>query len=388
MIREPDMFFKDEETTKKYILFLQDVLKNRSKTSTNLIEQIKIQKELLLLDINVTTILKMDINEAVNYIMNMINAKKIKKEAEYIEVDAKINSLIENETNADVSEFDKTLMTNLNCSVSDSIQSTIDDIEALDLENTRTEIFKNTPTTIEEVLKVDSDKYDEERSIIRESLFNKKITIHIMKTGKNYQYKWNVSMSDLVIKIPTTWEIDIDQSLLLELYAKVFNTLGRENKTELLNKLTKTLTVFNCDNTLSDNSNILERSENSDFDGDDDIDSDMDTDGGSDETGDEFSSTEKKKRNKRVNIKGIKNFTDVEIIQLFKDRQNVSAVIDSYTSVRSLIKRALNITYSEATEKIITALSRLVDDAELESFGITNTSHLYRNISKMRPNNA
>lgn len=381
MLHEPDAFFKNEETTKKYILFLQDVLKNRNKSSNHLIEQIKIQKELLLLDINVTTILKMDIYEAVNYIMNMINAKKIKADSESNIVDSKIHELIVTESVANVSQSDKDIIDTINNNkIADSITDTISDVEALDLDARREDILKSVQKPIQEVLNVDASKFDEERSIIRESLFNKKVTIHIIKTGKNYQYKWNVSMSDVVIKIPTTWEIDVDQSLLLELYTKVFNTLGRENKTELLQTLTQSLDVANTSGSIGSVSPLLDNSIITDDDGDNDS-LDEDTEDTEDSVSD------RKKRNKRVNIKTIKNFTEVEIIQLFKERQNVDAAIDSYTSVRSLIKRALSVTYSEATEIIINALIN-VSDEDIESFGISSTSHLYRNILKKRTNNA
>jgi len=376
MHKEPDAFFKNEEITKKYIQFLQDAVKNRSKNSNTLIEQIKIQKELLLLDINITTILKMDIYESVNYIMNMINAKKIKKQTEIDEIDSKIQDLIVNETDIQITKEDKDIIDALN-KTTDNIDETIEDIE---LESNRDNILNFPPIPIEDVLLVKHEKYEEERSIIRESLFNKKVTTHIIKTGKNYQYKWNVSMTDLVIKIPTTWDIDIDQSLLLELYSKVFNTLGKESKSLLLNTLSKSLTV--CD-AIEGISNTILDIENEDAIEDiisqGDIDSDVDID-------DEFDVNDKSiKRNKRVSIKTIQNFSDNEIVQLFRDRKNIEAVTDSYTSVRSLIKRALNTTYSIATEKIIKALSTVTDE-ELESFGISSTSHLYRNIVKIRNN--
>lgn len=372
-------FFKDAETTKKYITFLRDVIRNKSKTSTNLIEQIKIQKELLLLGINVTTILKMDNNEAVNYIMHIIGAKHAKSVAEQVEVSDKIASIIESESRADVREADSKLMSVIGISDNKPVELDIDEaLSNIDLEQTRKSIFSTPPAPIEEVLGVDSDAYEAERAILRDSLFNKKVTIHITKSGKNFQYRWNVSMTDVVVKIPTTWEIEIDQSLLLELYTREFNTLNTNESPDIIKKLSSTLAINSADISLCDDTNVIESVKKQN------IEKPIIT-----ETADitdkdcNFVENKNKKRNKRVDIKNVKDFSNAEIIEMFKERENITATIDSYTSVRSLIKRALNISYSEATERIINALST-VDDDDIISFGINNTSHLYRNIMKVK----
>jgi len=382
-------FFTDEETTKKYVKFLKDVIKDKSKTSKNLVAQVKIQKELLLLNINVTTILKMDVNEAVNYIMTMITNKELGERQESDAVSGKIDELVEKcekedsvreviKPKLDIHKNEQNKSSELYPLSEEGIDTS--DLENIDLEESRKKILNQNPIPVEDVLKINEQTFDKEREILRDSVFNKKVTIQITKSGKNYHQKWNVSMTNLTVKIPTTWEIDIDQSLLLELYTKVFNSIENNDKTELISKLTKSLDVNNVDSKIKTKNTVIESTQNEEIIIDEN--ENADTDNGTVED------TQPTNRNKRVNLKEITDLTDEDVINLFEERKDKVAGIDSYTSVRSLIKRALGISYSEATERITNALVNIDDDILLNEYGIKKSSHLYRNITKLRNNNA
>jgi hypothetical protein len=79
------------------------------------------------------------------------------------------------------------------------------DIDTSDLINAETAIF------------------EDERAEIRRQLFNGDIVVKVIQTGRSFNVSWNVKMNTCKINIPSTWNIDADQSLLLDLYSKSFH---------------------------------------------------------------------------------------------------------------------------------------------------------------------
>ena len=72
--------------------------------------------------------------------------------------------------------------------------------------------------SVSDIYNVDVSALNDERVNIRKHLFNDKIVARISKAGRMFSVKWNGKMTSCCVNIPSNWAIDIEYSLLLDLY--------------------------------------------------------------------------------------------------------------------------------------------------------------------------
>lgn len=103
-------------------------------------------------------------------------------------------------------------------------------------------------SNLNELLNVDVGSIESERQEIRKQLFKEEIKVRIKQSVKNFSIQCNKKMSVWDIRIPASWDAQIEQSFLLNLYDKTFHNRDRsssqsinsENKQQETGSITST----------------------------------------------------------------------------------------------------------------------------------------------------
>lgn len=83
--------------------------------------------------------------------------------------------------------------------------------------------------SLNSLMEVDTEIFDEERSFLREHFQEKKVKIIINQQGKSFIQKLTNKKSIFRMTLPTDWDIEIEASLLLDLYDKDFKKPSNTN---------------------------------------------------------------------------------------------------------------------------------------------------------------
>jgi len=87
--------------------------------------------------------------------------------------------------------------------------------------------YAGSESELEELTSIDYNVFEEERVNIRKNVLSHDVSVKLTYSGKNFSIKWTGSLSSCKINIPSEWNVIIDQSFLLSLYDKHFNTTPR-----------------------------------------------------------------------------------------------------------------------------------------------------------------
>lgn len=73
---------------------------------------------------------------------------------------------------------------------------------------------------IENALSADIRAMDKDRVQIRNFLLNDDMAVRMTRSGRIFSVQWNNKMTVCKINVPSTWDININQALLLDIYEK------------------------------------------------------------------------------------------------------------------------------------------------------------------------
>lgn len=378
MLGTGDGFYSSYEAT---VVSIQKILgymkrKNQLRT-TELGEYLKLRTELLRLNIPSLSFLEeKSIEEGAKYVWEHINNSKSARSLMESDVESDIEESVDALKNSEVDEA--------------SLESEVDEITS-NIENDRNETMRSHSTSVETLLDDTVDRIDEERAALRRAAFDKNIRVSISRSGKNLYMKWNISMTELVVKIPSAWDVQMDHSLLLDLHTTEFGKpsasmprLLSEEETELVSE-----SVHVSDEDIQDNSQAVVPTKNRHLTGkqavqyvqqvdaiDEDIARDIIKD--DEDSGDDFTTDiDNELYNKMISDI---SYTKTDIIDLFKKYTN-------FTSVRNAVKRRLvKAGYDKPTYKnasvIITILLAGITSEELSSLGLDQASRIFKKLSK------
>jgi len=83
------------------------------------------------------------------------------------------------------------------------------------------------------LLNVDVDCIESERQEIRKQLFNEDIKVRIQQSVKSFSIQCNKKMTVWDIRIPASWNVNVEQSFLLSLYDKTFHKKEEKPKADV-----------------------------------------------------------------------------------------------------------------------------------------------------------
>jgi hypothetical protein len=74
--------------------------------------------------------------------------------------------------------------------------------------------------TLKDTLTTSVDLINDDRTEIRKHLFNESIVVDLERSGKAFGCTWNGKMTVCKVVVPSTWQIKIPQSLILDIFEK------------------------------------------------------------------------------------------------------------------------------------------------------------------------
>jgi hypothetical protein len=212
------------------------------------------------------------------------------------------------------------------------------------------DILKNIPKNdlhdimpLEKFLETNISNLDNVRVKMRELFKDNNIVVEIKQFGKVFDIKWNMNMDKCTIVIPSRYQIEIDQSLLLDLYSNKFLSENKE-KEENNSNLEKIATTEQ--QILTEGYEEEQQYEEDDYD---------------------------KITNEVISMDVIdKNPNKIrELLELYYD-------IDI---VRNFLQKALSLTRKEVGDVLKKYLPKLnLTDEECEKYGITKYKRLYQSL--------
>ena len=75
---------------------------------------------------------------------------------------------------------------------------------------------------LERLTNVDLERFDEDRSRMRKSLFGSSVHVNITQSGKSFNVSLGTTMKSIKVNVPADWEVTLTQGLLLKLYDQTF----------------------------------------------------------------------------------------------------------------------------------------------------------------------
>ena len=69
---------------------------------------------------------------------------------------------------------------------------------------------------------IDTEVLDKERPYIRKTVMSQEVTFKLVRSGKQFTLNGSANMRSYRVNVPSSWKIELPQSLLLELYDEAF----------------------------------------------------------------------------------------------------------------------------------------------------------------------